>query len=117
MKVSQLIEVLGRMDPEAEIVTHANNHTTNPDSAVTVGVADHYEGKEVVVIGNWRADSFRDRNLVPKGIVWRVRAYGDDPGMLNPYRLEHIPATQDRFRFPVTSESWSFVKIPIDEFC
>jgi hypothetical protein len=48
VKVSQLIEALGHMPPDAWVVTHANNHTTGDCDSMRVALFG-----QRCVVGNW----------------------------------------------------------------
>lgn len=53
MKVSQLIEALQAMPPDADIITHANNHHCGWDDTIRVGLVRCGSREPVVCIGNW----------------------------------------------------------------
>ena len=56
MTVSKLIDELKKMPQNAEIATHANNHTTNgpPNGTIRVSKFRTYWAKNAVVIGNFQ---------------------------------------------------------------
>jgi ribosomal protein L35AE/L33A len=73
MKVSQLIEALQSMPPDADIITHANNHTAGRDDTMRVGLVREVNnrGEPVVCVGNWSA-----YHLPKEGFCYRYEAAG-----------------------------------------
>ena len=52
MKVSELIDALDGLDPNAVVLFHANNHTSRPDDRAVV-----LSGPGGVMVGNFTAES------------------------------------------------------------
>lgn len=111
MTVAQLIEAFREMPQDAEILTHANNHTTglgtNNDQAVALATL----GKEtVVLIGNWSSWNLRNwQSYGPKvqQPIFRVRTWGDEQGKLVRCEVAHCPEhVVTRQRSERVEESW-----------
>lgn len=91
MKVAQLIQALNLMPQDAEVLTHANSHTTGLGSNSTIAVTHATYGSRqqasVVVIGNWSrysvmSVSWRCSELIPSGPVLYVPGLGAGAGQL-----------------------------------
>lgn len=86
MKVAQLIEALQKMPQDADVVTHANSHTTSASESVRVGLVS-----KAVVVGNWHEFAmmnWKGTSLRPSGESLVVYNWGDDRGKL--IRQRHI---------------------------
>ncbi len=116
MKVHQLIEALQRMPQDAEVLTHADNHTTglgtNNDIRVAVASYSGYLGPaEVVVVGNWSGWNIGHwaGAVVPRAPVYEVLTWGDDKGELRERAIVHKPAHKEReWSYRDVPESWEF---------
>lgn len=101
MKVSQLIEALQAMPQDADIVTHANNHTASRGD--TMKVALQTDG--AVIFGNWHDNAARGE--VISGDVYSVSNYGDRKGQLTVCWFVRIPAhRRRRDEFIDVPETW-----------
>lgn len=111
MTVAQLIEALREMPQDAEILTHANNHTTglgaNNDQRVAVAT---YCKETVVVIGNWSGWSIGHwhGSVVPLEPVFQVQTWGEKKGELCRATIRHVPAHRaPRTTYEDVRESWT----------
>lgn len=114
MKVSQLIEILQKMPPDVDIVTHANNHTTNHDDGMMVGLArltNYKEPPAVVIVGNWQGWNIGHwhGSVTIDGPTYRVasKRYDRNDGEIHEVRLRHVPAGR-RATYEPTPERWEF---------
>ena len=108
MKVHQLIEALRAMPQDADIVTHASNHSSRVDDTMVVGLAKDNCKREVVVVGNW---IWVGRHHAPIGRVFMTNGYGDDAGKMLERVVRHVPEQRvPRTTYERREERWELVE-------
>lgn len=114
MTVRQLIEALSALPQDAQILTHANNHTTGLGTNNTQHVAEaEYEGAQVVVIGNWdgwNVGHWHGR-IKPVSPVFFVRTWGEEAGELKRGRLVREPARTEQRTYEERIEERTRVEV------